>query len=209
MTDFQNLVEKDAQIRYAFNAIRRYKSNEPSDADDEKKSRHKRNIIAVDDNLKINYEMVKTAPGTFIESSLSASKNKVSKEKAWKVAKTKTNYYKKRLSNMNEQFVAELEASGTNSASNAPNESLETSSASSVIDLASQEQQTQWLCELQKTLIEEYRALLQEEKKWFLKKEVLLDANVKLDLYATRDGGRDTELQLSTGEATEMCSFPV
>ncbi|SCU78199.1 LAFA_0A05446g1_1 [Lachancea sp. 'fantastica'] len=208
MKEYKSLVESDAQLRYAWNAIKRYKSNEPIDAEDDRKTRHKRNIIAVDDNLKINYEMVKTAPGTFIESSLSASKNKASKEKAWKVAKTKTNYYKKRLSNMNEQFLAEqFDSNGPNGSPTNPTES---SVSSSDVDSAySLEQQTEWLSGLHRDLIQEYSLLVAEEKKWFLKKEILLDANVKLDLYATRDEDQGIELQPTTADVSEMSVFPV
>ncbi|SCU81357.1 LANO_0B02784g1_1 [Lachancea nothofagi CBS 11611] len=211
LKDFKDLAEKDAQIKYSVNAIKRYKTSDYTDVDDERKSRHKRNIITVDDNLKINYEMVKTAPGTFIESSVSATKNKAVKEKAGRVAKMKTNYYKKRLYNMNEQFLAEHgtpdQSGSATSSSNSPSVS-EGLNWSPEVEGASFEQQLEWLSEMHTELMEQYRYLLQEEKKWFLKKEVMLDANVKLDLYATRDD-ENGGLQLGNRESSEMCSFPV
>ncbi|CEP63504.1 Ies3p LALA0_S08e03972g [Lachancea lanzarotensis] len=219
--DFKSLVENDAQVKYAWNAIKRYKSNEPIDAEDDRKTRHKRNIIAVDDNLKINYEMVKTAPGTFIESSLSASKDKNSKEQAWKVAKTKTNYYKKRLSNMNEQFLAEQFDANANANANANGSAISINGSTNNADsgvspnldvetASSLAQHTEWLCESHRDLLQEYSALVAEEKKWFLKKEIILDANVKLDLYATRDEeNQGIELQATTADVSEMSVFPV
>lgn len=212
--EFTELLAKDTQIRYAQNAIRRYKSSEAVDVDDERKSRHKRNIISVDDNLKINYEMVKMTPGTFIESSVSTSKNKALKEKAGKVTKMKTNYYKKRLYNMNEQFLAEqgtlepVSCSDSQSPESAADagDAGDTAGAASIADDAPLDQQARWLAEIHKDLLQQYNTLLQEEKKWFLKKEVLLDANAKLDLFTTRDEDQST-LQLGSKDTAGLCMF--
>ncbi|SCU78572.1 LADA_0A06304g1_1 [Lachancea dasiensis] len=204
LANFNDLVEKDAQVKYALNAIRRYKTSELIDADDERKSRHKRNIITVDDNLKINYEMVKIAPGTFIESSVAASKNKTTKEKAGKVSKMKTNYYKKRLYNMNELFLAD-QVSSESTPTPTPTAHVAREAANK--EPPSEQQQLQWLREVHLDLLQEYRSLLQEEKKWFLKKELMLDANVKLDLYSMRDDEQDG-LLISNKVHNEMCSFP-
>lgn len=207
LKEYAKLLETDAQVKYALNAIRRYKNSDSIDVDDDRKSRHKRNIIAVDDNLKINYEMVKTTPGTFIETSVAASKNKALKEKAGKVSKMKTNYYKKRLYNMNEQFLSEQ---GTLDVATSNNELVSSENAgppTSPQDEPPIQQQIEWLTEIHRDLLQQYRTLLQEEKKWFLKKEVMLDANTKLDLFTTHDDDNNT-FHLGSKDASSLCAFP-
>ena len=45
----------------------------------------------------------------------------------------------------------------------------------------------EWLLQIQTNLIKEYKISQQEEKKWFLLKELLLDANIELDLFSAQN----------------------
>lgn len=202
LNEYYHLLRVDPQVKYACNAVRRYKASHSNDVDDDRKSGHKRNIITVDDNLKINYEMVKTTPGNFIESSPSTStKNKVAKEQMNKIAKMKTNYYKKRLYTMNEQFLSKqgkLEEEGEKN-----EENVKDSEVTDETDLA---EKYKWHLEINRDLLKEYKSLLQEEKRWFLKKELMLDANIKFDLFSTRDEDQTTVL-FGSKDASSVCVF--
>ncbi|SCV00980.1 LAMI_0G08548g1_1 [Lachancea mirantina] len=194
MNQFSRLVEDDAQLKYALNAVRRYKSSDAPVVEEERKNRHKRNIVSVDDNLKINYEMIKSTPGSFLDSAAS-SKPKAQKEQLNRITKLKTNCYKKRLYNMNEQFVQE----------HGQIEPLENTLEANKSD-ATLQQQVEWLSQIHQNLLRDYKQLLQEEKRWFIKKELMLETNLKLDLFSTKGEDR-ISIYFGSKDSGSLCFF--
>lgn len=86
--------------------------------------------------------------------------------------------YKNKLYEMNDQY---LEAVSQRI------KDMNTSAAAQSDDEVPLEDQYEWLTQIQENLGDQYKALVNEEKKWFVFKELLLDANAELDLYSAQD----------------------
>lgn len=206
MDEYYKLLETDSQLNFARSAIQRYSAMASSEQEEDKKTGHKRNIIAVDDNLRINYEMVKTSPGNFLESvpasTTSAAKNKAKKDQATKIGKLKTQYYKARLYDLNEKFS---QKNGVSASQELLQDKLQRE-YENFDETPSLEQQCEWLTEIHERLVSQYKQSLQEEKKWFLKKELLLDANIKLDLFSSNDNSGGG-IKFGDQDSSELCVF--
>lgn len=165
----------------------------------------KRHILTVDDINRINYEMLKNAPGNFFLDERGAEgvsedgENKPIKRKEKPVRDdkeqemeneintTKNKFYKKQLYDQNDSFlnsiITHLEEASTITTTNEG----KVQSKKDEINQISNEQKVEWLSEINTKLISDYKKLLSEEKKWFILKEILIDANAELDLSGDID----------------------
>lgn len=177
-----DLFRNDPQLMYSWQSVKRY--NAPlQHLDDDRKSGHKRHIISVDDHLKINYEVVKNIPGNLID--LGSLKNKKTSEmdEVSRINKFRSLYYKEELNKFHDDFATK--SSDLRAASDAAlRQTLTDFIGGSNIPL---EQQYVWLKEIQNFLFKQYQDEIQIEKSWYLRKEILLDANIKLDLFSSID----------------------
>ncbi|CAI4045853.1 Ies3p SKDI_12G1050 [Saccharomyces kudriavzevii IFO 1802] len=144
-------------------------------------STFKRHIVAVDDISKMNYEMIKNSPGNVVTN---ANQDEID------ISTLKTRLYKDNLYTMNDKFLQ------------AVNDQIV------ILNEAEQGQETEdiglpdgekidILTKIQESLLEEYETLSQKERKWFILKELLLDANVELDLFSNR--GRKADHPIAFG----------
>lgn len=189
----EGLLQSDAQLAFSRQAVRRYEAAAP-EVDDDRKSGHKRHIISVDDHLKINYEVVKNVPGNLVDVASAKGKKAVKADEIARINKFKALYFKEQLHRLHDEFVtksAALREDGALPAPPAP---------------PSQQQQYEWLCEIQAGLLQQYRDAVQEEKRWYLKKELLLDANIRLDLFTSRDSVSGT-LKVGKDNTHKSCIF--
>lgn len=130
----------------------------------------KRHIVAVDDISKMNYEMIKNSPGNVITN---ANQYEID------ISTLKTRLYKDNLYAMNDNFLQAVNDQIVTL--NAAEQDQETEDP----DL-SDDEKIDILTKIQENLLEEYQKLSQKERKWFILKELLLDANVELDLFSNR-----------------------
>ncbi|AET37684.1 Ies3p Ecym_1458 [Eremothecium cymbalariae DBVPG len=196
MSDLSNtLFRKDIQLVYSNQAVKRYEAG-VQEIDDDRKSGHKRHIICVDDHLKINYEVVKNVPGNLIELTGNKGKQGPEIDEITRINKFKSLYYKEQLNKLHDDFVTK---------SSSLRGDLEPAQA---IDepLPSLQQQHEWLKEIQAKLLKQYEDTVQEEKRWYMKKEVMLDANIKLDLFSTKDKVTGA-IKLGKDNAHKSCIF--
>ena len=260
---YENLLANDPQIGFSATAINRYKrslssssveksGNGPSSSEAKlvKKTRH--NILAIDENNKVNYENIRGVPGSFHEydlhgltensgnsSSVNANHNNNAKvdtpvgeaspsdkkvitalnepsdgnartmcdfesEKkiVAKLSQTKTRSLKSYLSNQNNTMCTNIEHL---------NEKYSTEEASvprtDEMDDQNLQSYLNDLQELQKKLLDEYKYWKNKETKMFLKKELLLDANLKVDIFAKPTSLTET-LQLEIHEKVNAIMHP-
>lgn len=166
-------IGEDKQLQYARNAVKRYREFEPLET---AVASNKRHIMNVDDTSKINYEMIKNAPGN-----LPAVGGTISGVQDAEISVLKTKTYKGRLYELNDEYLERA---------NAQVERLKKEpKVRSEVPL---ESQREWLEQIQQNLLHEYRALVKDEKKWIVLKELLLDANIELDLYSAQDPEKKT-----------------
>ncbi|QLQ79294.1 hypothetical protein HG537_0B06420 [Torulaspora globosa] len=172
-------MEDDKQLEYARNAVRRYQKREALEAgggaaasqQGNSSGNNKRHIVNVDDTSRINYEMIKNTPGNLPP--MGGSEEAQDAE----ISALKTRMYKGQLYRMNDEFLERVTGRSE--------ELLRVPDAERVrVPL---EDQHVWLQQIQQNLAREYRNLVNEEKKWILLKELLLDANTELDLYSAQD----------------------
>ncbi|AMD20256.1 HDL488Cp [Eremothecium sinecaudum] len=175
------LFSSDPQIVFSSHAVKRYE-NSQQEIEDDRKSGHKRHIISVGDHLKINYEVVKNVPGNLIELATTKGKKTPEQEEIARIAKFKSLYYKEQLNKLHDDFVTKSSILRAED-----NEMHARAAAADAKEQPSLQQQYEWLQEIQSKLLQQYNEVVQEEKRWYLKKEVLLDANIRLDLFSTRD----------------------
>lgn len=166
-----DFINDDRQLQYARYAVKRYRKCEPLET---AVASNKRHIVNVDDTSRINYEMIKNAPGN-----LPAVSGTLSTVQDNEISGLKTKTYKSRLYELNDEYLERA---------NAQLDHLKKQpKAKSVVPLESQQV---WLEQIQENLLQEYKELVKDEKKWIVLKELLLDANVELDLYSAQDQGK-------------------
>lgn len=143
-------------------AIARYKSvSLRLSADDDRKSGNKRHIVAIDDSLKINYEVIRQVPGQLSQS-----------DELEEINRLKLSQYKDQLNKMHEEYIDLWQQD---------EHQIEEFDYSS-LDPKTLEQYKLWMTELNQQLKDEYHNAVQEEKKWFVMKETLLEATARLDI---------------------------
>ena len=135
-------------------------------------STFKRHIVAVDDISKMNYEMIKNSPGNVITN---ANQDEID------ISTLKTRLYKDNLYTMNDQFLQAVNDQIVTLNAAEQEQEQETEE----VDLPDDEK-IDILSKIQENLLDEYQTLSQKERKWFVLKELLLDANVELDLFSNR-----------------------
>ncbi|CDO96493.1 unnamed protein product [Kluyveromyces dobzhanskii CBS 2104] len=157
-------VLKNIQLQRSKRAIARYK-NAPlhTSADEDRKSGNKRHIVAIDDSLKINYEVIRHIPGQLAQGDEIEDLNRL-----------KLIHYKDSLNKMHEEYIDVWKKDDTDLADT---------------DYTLQDEPTlieekEWLSELNGILSKDYKEAVQLEKKWFLLKEIMLEACTRLDLCA-------------------------
>ncbi|KAH3903067.1 uncharacterized protein SCODWIG_03719 [Saccharomycodes ludwigii] len=208
LDEYYKLLKEDPQLQNSLKSIQRYKktSNDPDPFKRVKKTRH--NILTVDENNKINYENIRLVPGSFGEYTTNdyntTLKNETDEPSSQqeqtnsattnnnddsntlklynKISSTKIKNYKQQLVGQNDTFlsipVSPISSDGDNININIQDNTEETQALLHYIN------------DLQKMhteLIDEYRQVKHQQLNWFLKKELMLDANMKLDLYSIRD----------------------
>lgn len=167
-----DFINDDRQLQYARYAVKRYRKCEPLET---ALASNKRHIVNVDDTSRINYEMIKNTPGN-----LPAVSGTISTVQDNEISGLKTKTYKSRLYELNDEYLERA---------NAQLDHLKKKpKATSVVPLESQQA---WLQQIQENLLQEYKELVKDEKKWIVLKELLLDANVELDLYSAQDQGKN------------------
>lgn len=153
---------EETPVQWTKKAIARYKSAALHlSADDDRKSGNKRHIVAIDDSLKINYEVIRHIPGQLAQG-----------EEIEELNRLKLVHYKDQLNKMHEEYI-DLWQQGE--------EEVEDTDYTQHEDSLLREEK-EWLTEMNQQLRKEYRDAIQLEKKWFLMKEVLLEASTRLDL---------------------------
>lgn len=177
------LAGDDRQLQYALNAVKRYRESESPDfigngGNHGSTNNNKRHIVNVDDTSKINYEMIKNSPGNL------PAQGSIDSVTDAEINGLKTKMFKGRLYELNDDFLDAINMNLEKVNGKEGDNSMEKS-----IPL---EDQCQWLEQIQEDLVQRYRALLNEEKKWFVLKELLLEANTELDLYSAQDSTRST-----------------
>ena len=210
MVEFKDLFAQDRQLQYARQAILKYHDNAvPNfiEQDTQNKANGKpyatatgssaqgpnsmssrRHIMNIDDISRINYEMIKNSPGNMPATSSTDTDVQSKTENEVNIFKTKM--YKNNLYLMNDKFLNSVgdivgeHSSGKKRGSSAVEAENSDNEEEDDIPL---EDQKKWLEEIQKDLIKRYRLILNDEKKWFTLKELLLDANAELDLFSTID----------------------
>lgn len=170
----------DRQLQYARNAVKRYHESQTVELSvggaagpqGPASGNNKRHIVNVDDTSRINYEMIKNTPGNLppLEPSEQAAQDA-------EISGIKTRMYKGLLYRMNDEYLERI---------NGRSAALRTAQRSEPV-AAPLEDQHRWLQQIRDRLQEEYRGLINEEKKWIVLKELLLDANTELDLYSAQD----------------------
>lgn len=169
----------------------------------------RRHIINVDDMSKINYEMVKNVPGNFMsrvgvrvhddndgndDNSNSNSNNsnnsnnnededEIEDQHALEVEANavKTKIYKGRLFDANDK-VLELVGTQMNKL-----QEQRVQDEGSLADKLTLQEQLECLTKVHKNIVREYNLSVEEEKKWYILKELMLDANAELDLFSSQN----------------------
>lgn len=190
---FDSIIKNDTQLKYSQFAVSRYQQTRVKDLESDRKSGYKRHIINVDDNLKINYEIVKTIPGHLID--FKSKKKQKDSDELLRISKYKLLCYKDRLNKLHDDFVTKN------------NEMREEEKHSDEDTEFILREQYIWLKEIQDQLISQYKQAIQEEKRWFIKKEMLLDANIKLDLFSERTSDSELVKIQNDSNISKICIF--
>lgn len=170
--DYTTLLQNDHQLQKACDVVKEYKKRVDDDTtlEDECGGSWKRRIVNVDDTSRISYEMIKNVPG-----------NVPNHEKEYNgIDALKTKIYKQKLMKMNDQFH-KLHNSKINENDRLHQLNFDEN------ELPTDEEQIEILYKIQENLLQDYKKLLAEEKKWFLLKELIMDANIELDLYSQEE----------------------
>ncbi|QLL31780.1 hypothetical protein HG536_0B06480 [Torulaspora globosa] len=174
-------MEGDRQLEYARNAVRRYQEREALEAgaggaaasQQNSSGNNKRHIVNVDDTSRINYEMIKNTPGNVPP----AAGSEEAAQDA-EISALKTKMYKGQLYRMNDEYLERVNGRSE--------ELLRAEPGGGQVEVPLEDQHV-WLQQIHEQLAREYRSLVNEEKKWIVLKELLLDANTELDLYSAQD----------------------
>ncbi|QLG74895.1 hypothetical protein HG535_0H02220 [Zygotorulaspora mrakii] len=205
----------DKQLEYAFRAVKRYHENKVPDFLDkdshnkkltggtasegnggnggshsQMSNNNKRHIINVDDTSKINYEMIKNTPGNLssIRTENGARVNNVAQLTDTEVNLVKTKMYKNKLYEQNDEYLEAVRQKIKQMSTSA--EGSTDDGTDGEVDEHALGTQHEWLSQIQESLVGQYESLINEEKKWFVLKELLLDANAEFDLYSSQDEKR-------------------
>lgn len=203
----KELLAQDKQVQYAANAIRHYREKKiPDYLDKDSHNRKlsaitgsanggnhgsthnsKRHIVNVDDTSKINYEMIKNSPGNLPmldQQDKGVPGNNVTATTDSEINTLKTKMYKNKLYEMNDDFLESI------------SEKILKINKHKSDDVDDDDiplnYQLEWLSQIKDNLFGEYHSLVNEEKKWFILKELLLDANAELDLFSAQDEKKTT-----------------
>ncbi|CCD26101.2 Ies3p NDAI_0G03240 [Naumovozyma dairenensis CBS 421] len=177
--EFQRLLAEDKQVQYAYHAIKKYKNDlKPDLTSLDKDQNTKRHIMNIDDVSKINYEVIKTVPGTFIATASREEQD---------INALKATVFKDDLFRMNDKFAASINGR-VEEIPNLKVEEDEVIEGDSEVDLLFEK--IGWLTKIQTNLINEYKNELNEERKWFTLNEIVLDANAELDLFSVKNRNR-------------------
>lgn len=203
----RELVAQDKQIQYAANAIKHYRAKKVPDYLDKDShnrklsaitgsanggnhgSTHnsKRHIVNVDDTSKINYEMIKNSPGNLPmldqQDQGVPNNNNATTTTDSEINTLKTKMYKSKLYEMNDDFLESISEKILK---------INKDKSDDDDDDIPLSYQLEWLRQIQDNLKDEYHLLVNEEKKWFVLKELLLDANAELDLFSAQDEKKTT-----------------
>lgn len=214
MSNFEELLAQDEQIKYAANAVRHYREEKvPEFLEKDSHNRrttpsstpqgstsatpastissnagtanvsagnNKRHIVNVDDISRINYEMIKNTPGNLRDTTLPQDSKVITSDS--EISTLKTKLYKNRLYDLNDDFLESISTRITPALQS--QEKTETS--------LSLQEQIALLTQLESNLVRDYNELLNTERKWFILKEIMLDANAELDLFSTQEERRTT-----------------
>lgn len=171
--EYNTLLQKDIQLQNVCIVSKDYRKKEKDANDkveDDTNGSWKKRVLNVDDTSKMSYEIIKNVPG-----------NLPNHEKEYNgIDLLKTQIYKQKLSRMNDQFI-KLHNRKINEVDN-----LEESDFGNT-KLPTDEEQIDILYQIQQNLLMDYNKLLAEEKKWFFLKELIMDANIELDLYSQEE----------------------
>ncbi|CCK70594.1 Ies3p KNAG_0E03360 [Huiozyma naganishii CBS 8797] len=188
-SDYNALFERDEQLQHSANALSVYRQDHRRNGGSGTRgsgslSSIKRHIVNVDGVTKLNYEMIKNTPGNFVLRDDAATpideEDDPSEEIQFaELDAIKTKCYKSALYAMNDEYLRSLETGAMSR--------HHTAKSSTHTTPLSPEEQVECLYEIQKNLIHDYRKVCQEEKKWFVLKELLLDANLELDLFSEQE----------------------
>lgn len=153
---------QNVPLEWSKRAVARYKvAPLHMSADDDRKSGNKRHIVAIDDSLKINYEVIRHILGQLAQG-----------EEIEDINRLKLVHYKDSLNKMHEEFISIWQKA---------DDDIEESDYTN-LDEPTLLEHKKWLTELNEKLKSDYSEAIQLEKKWFLLKEILLEACTRLDL---------------------------
>ncbi|CAL9728227.1 ino eighty subunit 3 [Monosporozyma unispora] len=196
--EFNQLIETDKQVQFSYNAVKNYnkeiehlthdnniqrnKINKINNNDDTNDTivkpnlfPMKRHIINIDNISKINYDVIRNTPGN-ISTTYSPKYEEIDAIRA--------RYYRSGLHKMHDKFIYELNNKFEEEATKY--EETTTTKENEDIDLPLNEQ-IDILYKIQENLLQDYKMSRKEYIKWFQLKEVMLDANVELDLYSKNE----------------------
>lgn len=187
---FDDLMKNDIQIKYSLNAIKSYKIDKVPDFIDrdirqknekwKNNSNLRRHIVGVDDISRINYEMIKNSPGNLI------NKNDIEDNDFYQINTVKTKLFKDNLYKKNDDFIMSISTHcdvGEEEDDKIKEEDAEEDDTNITTSL-SLDDQKDILYKIQNNLFKQYKQSQLEEKKWFILKELLLDANIELDIFS-------------------------
>lgn len=187
--EYEQLLQNDKQLQFAVQAIKNY----TQDIENLKKCKDtnnnttnnlnpktslfpkKRHVINIDDISKINYDVIRNTPGNISIVDSSSYED---------IDAIKARYYRSSLHKMHDQFIDTLN-----------DKFLQKSFDLDLRDNDDEElplsEQLSILYKIQQNLIKDYRQIQREQQKWFQLKELLLDANIQLDLHSKNEWGPD------------------
>lgn len=189
--EFNRLIESDKQIQFAYTAVKNYNEELEQLSQDQLKNKlkpqkddnpvkpnlfpMKRHIINIDNISKINYDVIRNTPGN-ISTTYSPKFEEIDAIRA--------RYYRSGLHKMHDKFISTLNNKFEQETTKEPLASKINEDENN--DLSLQEQ-IDILYKIQENLLVDYKASRKEYTKWFQLKEVILDANVELDLYSKNE----------------------
>lgn len=174
---YDELFQNDRQLHHSRNAIHNYQK-EFNKMDDNFTHRAnlfpmKRHIINIDNISKINYDVIRNTPGNLTYSSNLDDLDTL-----------KAKYYRSGLHKMHDQFINNLNDEFIHDIK-AQSDINDSDNNSGNVPL-SLEEQVETLYTVQENLLNDYRAIKRQQRKWFQLKELMLEANINLDLYSKK-----------------------
>lgn len=187
-TEFNQLIESDKQVQFAYTAVKNYNEELEQLSQDHIKNKlstnnkddnpvkpnlfpMKRHIINIDNISKINYDVIRNTPGN-ISTTYSPKFEEIDAIRA--------RYYRSGLHKMHDKFISTLN-------NKFDQETTKEQPIHEEDNELSLQEQIDILYKIQENLLVDYKASRKEYTKWFQLKEVMLDANVELDLYSKNE----------------------